>query len=271
LTKTDNGTLGLAGSDFTFFVNVTNYGPSDAQQVNITDTIPANSTFVSATDGGVYNGTHVNWPTIPTLSVFDSVQYNITININSDVEVGTIILNIANVTTITSEIDLSNNGDDQPVSIVILEGHTPGFYKNNWDKFCNQSLEAPADGPPFNDCSWVLERGDDNFTEAFGLSDVIVLSDKGKKTFDDPNLRQALDANGGGVNALARHCVAAKLNAEHDEINYPIQLASTVISLCAVQFELYIDDNSYTGMNTLKNLLDSYNNYGSDVDQHWPN
>ncbi|MDH3678172.1 MAG: hypothetical protein OEQ12_07725, partial [Nitrosopumilus sp.] len=137
-------------------------------------------------------------------------------------------------------------------------GHTPGFYKNNWDKF------------HFDDgvSSWVEELGSDDFSEAFGLAEEIVLRDKGKDTFDNATLREALDANGGGVNALARHCVAAKLNAEHPDINYPIPDAADVIAQCKAALESGDEDQ----IDDLKDLLDEWNNFGTDeVDQHWPN
>ena len=42
------------------------------------------------------------------------------------------------------------------------------------------------------------------------------------------NLRQALKARGGGVNALLRHSVAALLNAAHGEINYAYSVAEVI-------------------------------------------
>ena len=37
----------------------------------------------------------------------------------------------------------------------------------------------------------------------------------------NPTLLQALQANGGGINALARHAVAALLNASSPDVSYP--------------------------------------------------
>ena len=157
--------------------------------------------------------------------------------------------------------------------MVDQEGLTPGFYKNNWDMFCDQGLEPTpnANGPDYNDCSWTEERGDESFKEAFGLSEEIVLRSNDKKNpYETPTLREALDANGGGVNALARHCVAAKLNAEHPAITYYIPDPQDVIDMCAAEFEAYIADNKYK-FGDLKDDLDEHNNNGTeDVSQHWP-
>jgi hypothetical protein len=138
------------------------------------------------------------------------------------------------------------------------EGRTPGFYKNNWDSFCDQDASGPA---PFGDCSWVLERGDDSFVAVFGPITI-------KGGNDDPSLREALSAKGGGVNALARHCVAAKLNAEHPAIDYNLS-SGDVIAQCSASLA---SGNSQT-IEDLKNQLDEFNNQGGaeDVSQHWPN
>ena len=141
-----------------------------------------------------------------------------------------------------------------PRIIVDPEGHTPGFYKNNADK--------KGAG------SWVVSNPSDDFSDAFGLTEEVILNDKGKKTFSNPTLREALGANGGGENALARHCVAAKLNAEHPAIDYPVNDPADVIEMCRIAFT----DGTEDQINDLKNQLDEWNNLGTDeVDQHWPN
>ena len=176
-----------------------------------------------------------------------------------------------NVTETTEAYGFNSDGtfygiddaDNECFTIANFEGHTPGFYKNNWDRFCDQSDPGPA---PFGDCSWVLERGDDDFSDAFGIAE-IELRANGKNTYPDPTLREALDANGGGVNALARSCVAAKLNAEHPEINYPID-ADTVIAECKAAY----DSGNASEINSLHSQLDAWNNLGdTGVSQQWPN
>ncbi len=58
-------TAGLTG---TYAITVTNAGPDLAADVVITDTLPSNVTFVSATDGGYYTNGIVTWPVGALLS-----------------------------------------------------------------------------------------------------------------------------------------------------------------------------------------------------------
>src|SRR5207247_1239345 len=46
VTKTDSPDPVTAGTDLTYTVTLVNNGPSDAQAVSLTDTVPANTTFV---------------------------------------------------------------------------------------------------------------------------------------------------------------------------------------------------------------------------------
>ena len=79
------------------------------------------------------------------------------------------------------------------------EGCTPGFWKQ----------EQHFD-------SWVGFAPDDSFEEVFDVD--VTLRAGGKGTVDDPTLLDALNATGGGVNALARHAVAALLNASNTDV-----------------------------------------------------
>ena len=51
----------LASSNLTYTISVTNFGPSSASGVVVTDSLPATVTFVSATGGGLNNSGVVNW------------------------------------------------------------------------------------------------------------------------------------------------------------------------------------------------------------------
>ena len=93
----------------------------------------------------------------------------------------------------------------QPLLITVpapcVAGCTPGFWKNNWDK---------KDGNAWNNYD-----GDDDFNVVFGVTIEIFTGGNPKKDSsynDDPTLFEALGANGGGINALARHATAALLN-----------------------------------------------------------
>ena len=133
---------------------------------------------------------------------------------------------------------------------------TPGYWKSNAENW-----GAGA---------WYVEDPTDKFNTVFGTSATLKLS-KDKSTTDkgsasDPTLYGALGAVGGDVNALARHCVAAKLNVENPDVNYPMTY-DEVINQC---HDAIVSGDKNT-MNALKDILDGYNNLGADISQHWPN
>jgi hypothetical protein len=128
------------------------------------------------------------------------------------------------------------------------EGCTPGFWKNNGDKH-GASAWCDAYDPA------------DSFSSAFGV--VITVRAGGKKNnpITDPTLLQALNANGGGINALARHAVAALLNACSDCVQYAMVSPAQVIA--AVQAE--VPDGDIEG---LMNEFAFYNEAGCPVNSH---
>lgn len=125
-----------------------------------------------------------------------------------------------------------------------FEGLTPGFWKNNAVRF-----GAGA---------WVNYSPGDDFGDVFGVDDGAIFGDS------NLTLLEALNLNGGGVNALARHAVAALLNINNPDVTYPISEADLIT---AVQDALNSGDP--TVIEDLKDQLDEWNNLGADIDQHW--
>jgi large repetitive protein len=101
-----------AGRPATYTVTVSNGGPSAAENVVVTDTLPDGVTFLSASDVGSYdpapgpNGV-VTWPTIGTLANGASQAYTLTVGVASGRTAD--LVNTAAVRTTTSDTDLSNN------------------------------------------------------------------------------------------------------------------------------------------------------------------
>jgi hypothetical protein len=84
------------------------------------------------------------------------------------------------------------------------EGCTPGYWKQEQH---------------FG--SWTRYTPSTTFFEVFGCPIVIKWSEGGKPgDTADPTLLQTLQAKGGGINALARHAVAAWLNAANPDVDY---------------------------------------------------
>jgi hypothetical protein len=119
------------------------------------------------------------------------------------------------------------------------EGLTPGFWKTH-----SEYGPAPLSGWP--------ETGydpDDSFNEIFGVN-----------VSGNPTLLQALNANGGGQNALLRHATAALLNAANPYVDY----AYTVDQIIAQTRAAILSANT-TDIESLKNLFMVQNELGADL------
>ena len=94
----------LASSNLAYTISVTNFGPSSANGVVVTDSLPASVTFVSATGGGLNNSGVVNW----TLGTLTSGQItNVTLTVTAPASGS--LTNIATVSTPTGDPNLTNN------------------------------------------------------------------------------------------------------------------------------------------------------------------
>jgi len=140
--------------------------------------------------------------------------------------------------------------DDDPAEICPQpcggEGCTPGFWKNN-------AVKKGAN-------AWDVYSPGDDFSTVFGIPEQ-VLRDKGKDVFSNPTLLQALNANGGGINALARHATAALLDSSSDCVDYPMS-AGDIIT--AVQNAIAAGDDA---IQALHSQLAEYNEAGCPVNQ----
>ncbi len=128
------------------------------------------------------------------------------------------------------------------------QGLTPGFWKNHPELWAGFST-----GQYFND--------------VFGVSITINAGKKDENS--NPTLLEALAAKGGvnetkGVyDALARHAVAAILNAAHPNVYYPIS-----ISMIILEVQNAITNGDLTDAEPLKDQLEGYNMLGGGIDAH---
>lgn len=131
------------------------------------------------------------------------------------------------------------------------EGCTPGFWKNNGDKHGASAWDCFSPDTPFSAVFW--------------LNEPLTIRGKGQSTITDPTLLQALGANGGGVNAMVRHGVAAMLNACSDCVDYAIGDPLQVI------FKIEDTLNGVPGAYTVDELHSMFaenNEAGCPVNQH---
>lgn len=119
LKSTDDETA-VPGGQITYQVVVTNGGPDSANNVRLSDPIPAHTTFVTATvsqgtfnvSGGVLDAN------FGTIAAFESATLTLKVNVDANTEAGTTVTNTANGTSDSTDNDLSNNQASASTQIV---------------------------------------------------------------------------------------------------------------------------------------------------------
>ncbi|MFD2035060.1 gliding motility-associated C-terminal domain-containing protein, partial [Belliella marina] len=102
IVKTATSATVVAGENISYNITVSNAGPSDAQDVTVTDVLPSGTGFVSATNGGTETGGTVTW-NLGTLAAGESITVSLVLSTPSSLEAGTTISNIAVVDSPTDE------------------------------------------------------------------------------------------------------------------------------------------------------------------------
>jgi len=132
------------------------------------------------------------------------------------------------------------------------EGCSPGYWKHV-DKHL-ASWEAAGFDP------------DQSFESVFGRVIEVRVKKKdqisGLPTEPDPTLIQALNAPGGGINALARQAVAALLNADSPDVEYSLS-SGEVILIFQVAFEV----GSKSAFEAAKNAFEGRNELGCPLNE----
>jgi uncharacterized repeat protein (TIGR01451 family) len=117
ITKVDTPDPVTAGNNLTYTINVSNAGPSDAAGVTFTDTVPANTTFVSLATFADFTCTAppvggtglISCSKPSTFLAGSSGNFTLIVNVNGGTATGTVITNTANVTSTTTETNSENN------------------------------------------------------------------------------------------------------------------------------------------------------------------
>ena len=148
------------------------------------------------------------------------------------------------------------------------EGLTPGFWKTHpelWD-LVNDTLKFDDATHDYDDPALMDYHTNNSFNAVFNTTISLKI---GKELLNDPTLLQALAAKG-GVNeekgtydALARHAVAALLNANHPEVDYPM---TEVEIIAAVHYAIM--NTNMTDAGPLKDQLEQYNELEGGIDAH---
>src|SRR5208282_930135 len=104
-----------ATSNLTYTISVTNFGPSSAGGVVVTDSLPANVTFVSASGGGLYNAGKVTWN---LGNLINGQISNVTVTVTAPASGS--LTNIATASSPTGDPNLTNN-----TSVPVITTVTP--------------------------------------------------------------------------------------------------------------------------------------------------
>jgi uncharacterized repeat protein (TIGR01451 family) len=118
IVKTDSPDPVIAGNDLTYTLTVDSAGPSDALNVAVSDVLPAGTTFVSATAGGVYNsGTDtVSW-SLGTVAASDPavvLSFTVTVDPSRTADLS----NTATVTSDTEDPATADDSDTEPTQVI---------------------------------------------------------------------------------------------------------------------------------------------------------
>jgi uncharacterized repeat protein (TIGR01451 family) len=118
VVKTDNPDPVMPGDNLTYTIILTNNGPSNAQNVALTDVVPANTTFVSFTDASLLwtlttpsvgsTGTTIA-ATKVTMTNGEVATFTLVVNVDSGASNDTLLSNTATVVSDTGDLDTSNN------------------------------------------------------------------------------------------------------------------------------------------------------------------
>jgi uncharacterized repeat protein (TIGR01451 family) len=151
--KSNNtGDQTTAGSNVLFTIFVQNPGPDTAQNVTVTDNIPANTTFLSGeqNDAGPPNTFTCTFPdpnaatgattcTIASLPAGQNASFTIVYNINDGTSAGTVISNTSTITSDTADGDNTDNTATSSLTVIA------GAATNTCTLQCPDNITAIAD------------------------------------------------------------------------------------------------------------------------------
>lgn len=125
VTKTADDDPVIAGNNETYHITVTNYGPDAANNVSLTDALPANTTFVSLSSPGGWScstpavGANGNVScSIDPLAASASAAFTLVVNVSASTPDGTNLCNTANVSSTTADPGPSANSSQVCVNVI---------------------------------------------------------------------------------------------------------------------------------------------------------
>jgi len=155
--------------------------------------------------------------------------------------------------------DNPENDTLEQFTVVGEDGCTPGYWKNNLAKF-------PVEN------NWAVYHHE-TFADQFNGHVIDIKTNynesnhkgQGKSSMvNNPILAETIGAQGGDVNALARHATAALLNSENPNVNYGLSTGQ-------IQNLVWMALDGQLDINDVKNQLATENERGCPIDNSTPN
>ena len=151
ITKSDSGVNAVAGEQYQYILTVHNGGPSDANEIKVTDNLPVGMTFVSATGATCSAvGQVVTCDPFDIPAGGDDVIITITVDVASSVPHGTILTNLANADSTTHDLYTYNNDD---IELTVVEA------KADLSITKTDSTDPVIEDEPFNYTVTVYNNG----------------------------------------------------------------------------------------------------------------
>ena len=120
IVKTVDNATPEEGDTIVYTLTLTNNGPRNANQIQVTDVLPAGLTYVSDNGGGSYNPATGIWSPAP-LNSGNSVTLNITLTVDAGTA-GSTITNTATITN-SNRIDPDPSNNTSNVNLTVVEAN----------------------------------------------------------------------------------------------------------------------------------------------------
>jgi uncharacterized repeat protein (TIGR01451 family) len=118
-TKTGATTV-YATSNLTYTITVTNQGPNTSSNIVVSDTLPSNATFVSASSGGTNGSGVVTWPTMTNCAVGFTTNLTVTVTAPSS---GSMTNTVSSTATTTDQDSSNNDGSSSNAKVITTVSH----------------------------------------------------------------------------------------------------------------------------------------------------
>jgi uncharacterized repeat protein (TIGR01451 family) len=157
ILKTALDSTPLAGGSFAYTIEVTNGGPSVATNVTVVDVLPAGLSYISDTGGCVEGPADTLTCSLGSLAPGASSSFNVVVAVDASVADGTVITNVATVSTSADDPDSGNDSDDAEVTV---------------DTEANLALDktAPSNAEPGQQINYTLTIDNNGPSDAVGVT-----------------------------------------------------------------------------------------------------